>query len=93
MALKQHTLLLGLADKILDHRSRCFKIGNNPVLHGANRPDIAGGTADHHLGGVANRHNRFIGGIGALGHHGGLPDDNSFSFYIHEGVRCSQINP
>ncbi|MNT93633.1 hypothetical protein D3C72_2351540 [compost metagenome] len=60
MVLEKHPLLLGLADKILDHGCRSFEVGNNPVLHGAYSPDIAGGTADHHLGGVAHRHNGFI---------------------------------
>ncbi len=43
-----------LADEVLDHLFRDFEIGDDAVAHRADRFDVAGRAAQHHLGVVAD---------------------------------------
>ena len=47
-----------LADEVLDHLLRDFEIGDDAVAHRADRLDVAGRAAQHHLGVVADGANR-----------------------------------
>ena len=39
--------IVGLADEVLKHLLRDFKVGDDTILHRANRNDVAGRTAQH----------------------------------------------
>ena len=45
---------MNLADEMLDHLFRDFEIGDDAVAHRADRLDVAGRAAQHHLGVVAD---------------------------------------
>ena len=45
---------MNLADEVLDHLFRDLEIGDDAVAHRADRLDVAGRAAQHHLGVVAD---------------------------------------
>ncbi len=46
----QEPIAVHLLDEVLQHLFRVGEIGNDPVLHGPNRRDVAGGAPQHVFG-------------------------------------------
>ena len=49
-----------LADEVLDHLLGDFEVGDDAVAHRADRLDVAGRAAQHHLGVVADGEDRLL---------------------------------
>ena len=52
-----------LADEVLDHLLGDFEVGDDAVAHRADRFDVAGRAAQHHLGVVADRENLLLAAL------------------------------
>ena len=82
-----------LGDKMPEHRLGHFKIGNHPILHGADRLDIAGRAPKHPLGVLAHgKHPVVASGILFDCYHRGFAQNNSLAAHINTGIGCAQIN-
>ncbi len=82
-----------LADEMLDHLLRHLEIGDDAVAHGPDGLDIAGGAAQHHLGVVAHRPDRFLAAAGGDGgDHRRLVEDDATALHIDQRVRCPKID-
>ena len=75
---------------MLDHAERNFVLTDNAVTERADRGDIAGRTAEHHLG-FAPEFEDFIG-IFINCNNGGFADDDALTFDIHENGGRPEVN-
>ena len=77
---------------MLDHLFRDFEIGDHAIAHRADRLDIAGGAAQHHLGVIADRANLLLA---ALAHHrndGWFIEHDAATLDINERIRRSKVD-
>ena len=82
-----------LADEVLDHLLRDFEIGDDAVAHRADRLDVAGRAAQHHLGVVADGADGFLAAAGGDGgHHRGLVEHDAAALDIDQRVRRPKID-
>ena len=79
-----------LLDEVVEHPLRDLEVGDDAVLHGPDRDDVAGRAAEHLLGGAADG----LDLVGDLvdGHDRGLADDDAAALREHEGVRRAEID-
>ena len=84
-----------LLDEEFEHVLGGVKIGDHTVLHRPDCGDIAGRPAQHHLGGLADGLNGFLGiraGVLANGNHGRLVENDTFATNINEGICSAEID-
>ena len=79
-----------LLDEVVEHPLGDLEVGDDAVLHGADRDDVAGRAAEHLLGGAAD-------GLHLVrdlvhGHDGRLAHDDSAALGEHERVRGPEVD-
>ena len=86
---EEQSLRLNLADKVGEHLLRHLEVGDNAVLQGPHRDDVARRAAEHALRRRANGHDlvslRVYGDDRGLGEHDPLP------LHEHQRVRRSKV--
>ena len=78
-------------NEIFQHGLGNIKIRDHPVLHRADRHNIARGTADHLLGFRPDLQHLIR--LAVHRHHRRLPDNNAFPLTMHQRVCRAQIDP
>jgi hypothetical protein len=58
--------VMHLADEVLDHLLGDFEVGDDAVAHRADRLDVAGRAAQHHLGLVADGQDLLLAADGGM---------------------------
>jgi hypothetical protein len=90
----QKPVAVHLLDEVLQHFFRIGEIGDDPVLHGPNRGDVAGGAAQHVLGFDPDRDDDFAAPRRFILHcdHRGFVQNNPAFADVNEGVCGSKID-
>ena len=81
-----------LANEVLDHLFRNFKVGNHAVAHRADGFDVARRTTKHHLGLIANSENLLLAALIDNGDHGRFVEHNAPRLHIDQRIRCPQVD-
>ena len=81
---------IGLANEGFDHLLSGVEVGDHAVTQGPHGANVAGGTAQHHLGLIA--HGQGHTPLQIHGHHRGLLEHDAFARHEDEGVGGAQIN-
>ena len=82
--------LVRLLDEVVEHLLGDFEVGNHAVFHGLDNPEIAGRTAQHLLGFLADCLD-FAGTV-VEGNGRGLVDHDALLPGIDPRVDCTQVN-
>ncbi len=86
----QHLAVVGFLDEVIQHLLGDFEVGDDAVLHGLNRHDIAGRAAQHLFGFFAHRFH--FAGVFVDGYDRRLVDDNALIGSENEGVGGAEID-
>lgn len=85
----------GHADELLEHLLGHREVGDHAVLHRTDGVDVAGHTAEHLLGGVADGVNRGLSVGTALladGNNAGFIQDDALAAHVDERVGGAEVN-
>ena len=86
----QAAVVADLVDEGLEHRLGDFEIGDDAVLHRADRDDVAGRAAEHALGFVADGEDRLRARLDR--DDGGFAQNDAAVAHINERVGGAEIN-
>jgi hypothetical protein len=85
--------IVNLGDEVLDHRLGDFEIGDDAVAQRADRLDVAGGAAQHHLGFLADRQNLTLAALGGEGHDRRLVQHDAPTLDVDQRVGRAEVDP
>jgi len=88
----ERTAVVNLGDEVLDHRLGDFEIGDDAIAQRADCLDVAGGTAQHHLGLLADSQNLTLAALGGEGHDRGFVQDDAPPLDVNEGVGGPKVD-
>src|SRR5690606_10598645 len=78
------------SNEVIQHFLGDVEVGDDAVLHGADRGDVARGAAKHALGFHTDGDDLVVAAFD--GDNGGFAQDNALAFDIDEGIRGAQID-
>ena len=81
-----------LADEMLDHLFRDFEIGDDAVPQGSDGFDVAGCTAEHQLGLVADRQNLLAAALIDNSDHRRFIENDAACLDVDQSVGGSEID-
>ena len=84
------TLTAGLGDEVAQHRLGNFKVGDDSILQGAYRGDVAGRASQHPFGLFTDGKN--LGGAGLDRNNGRLAQDDAVILDIDQRVGGAEID-
>ena len=85
--------IVHLGNEMAKHGFGHFKVGDDPILHGADSLDVARGTPEHTLGVLTDgQHHAVAARVLLDGDDGGFAQDDALPLHIHAGIGGPQVD-